>query len=377
MADRVSIAAFRFGYGLPARPEMASAEGLLAALAGPDEAAERWPSITVADLMPVIEEFLRIKKAGKAEADNARAKANLKDVAGVSDQLAVRGAKAALARAVGAEDPLRERLVQFWADHFTTVARNRIERALPATMIEEAIRPNLMRPFAEMLKAVVTHPAMLIYLNQASSVGPGSRLGMRQGKGLNENLARELLESHTLGVGAGYAQDDVRQMAELLTGLSLRPGTGFVFDPRQAEPGPETVLGVTYRGEGVAPIFRALEALAVRPETARHLAGKLAVHFVSDEPDAGLVSGLEAAWSDSGGDLAVAIWRSWCGTRRPGCRWRPRHGNRSILWWHRCALWAFRRMRLMEWKTAISTGRTCWRRARAWMWHRGPRAMVG
>lgn len=251
MADRVSIAAFRFGYGLPARPEMASAEGLLAALAGPDEAAERWPSITVADLMPVIEEFLRIKKAGKAEADNAKAKANLKDVAGVSDQLAVRGAKAALARAVGAEDPLRERLVQFWADHFTTVARNRIERALPATMIEEAIRPNLMRPFAEMLKAVVTHPAMLIYLNQASSVGPGSRLGMRQGKGLNENLARELLESHTLGVGAGYAQDDVRQMAELLTGLSLRPGTGFVFDPRQAEPGPETVLGVTYRGEGV------------------------------------------------------------------------------------------------------------------------------
>lgn len=303
--DRTSIAAFRFGYGLPAGPN-AAAEDFLAALAGPDVAAGRWPSVTVADLIPVASAYRRIKKSQKTEADKAKAKAGLREVIRAGDALAFKGAKAALARAVGAADPLRERLVQFWADHFTVTPKNRIDRALPATLIEDAIRPNLMQPFAVMLRAVVTHPAMLIYLNQDTSVGPGSRLGRRGGKGLNENLAREVLELHTLGVSAAYSQDDVRQMAELLTGLTIN-GEGFVFDPRRAEPGAETVLGVTYRGEGIATIFQALDDLAVRPETALHLAGKLAVHFVSDTPDAGLVAALEAAWNRTGGDLAAVM----------------------------------------------------------------------
>jgi uncharacterized protein (DUF1800 family) len=178
---------------------------------------------------------------------------------------------------------------------------------LPATLIDEAIRPHVTGRFADMLGAVITHPGMLIYLNQAASFGPGSRKGQTRGKGLNENLARELLELHTLGVGASYSQTDVRELAELLTGLTVSPDQGFVFDPGRAEPGPETVLGVAYSGKGLAPVLQALDDLAARPETAAHIARKMVVHFVADDPDPALVAAVEAAWRDSGGDLlAVA-----------------------------------------------------------------------
>jgi uncharacterized protein (DUF1800 family) len=160
--------------------------------------------------------------------------------------------------------------------------------------------------FADMLRAVITHPAMLIYLNQDASYGPSSPVGQRLKKGLNENLARELLELHTLGVAAGYSQVDVRELAELLTGLSVTPD-GFAFDQRRVEPGPETVLGTTYPGHGLEPILQALDDLAARPETAAHIAGKLAVHFVSDAPDPALVAALAGVFRDTDGDLrAVA-----------------------------------------------------------------------
>ncbi len=148
---------------------------------------------------------------------------------------------------------------------------------------------------------------MLLYLDQDSSIGPNSKRGKNRGKGLNENLARELMELHTLGVGAGYSQTDVREMAELLTGLTYVGDKGFAFDPSRVEPGADVVLGVSYDGKGTEPILKALQDLSVRPETARHIAGKLAVHFVADEPDPALVEALEAAWLDSGGDLAVVV----------------------------------------------------------------------
>src|SRR5690606_4985798 len=127
------------------------------------------------------------------------------------------------------------------------------------------------------------------------------------GKGLNENLARELLELHTLGAGSGYRQDDVRQMAELLTGLTVDPDRGTVFKPQLAEPGAETVLGVSYGGDKARldDIAALLHDLAVRPETAAHLARKLAVHFVSDDPPEDLVATMRAAFSDRGGDLSA------------------------------------------------------------------------
>lgn len=283
--------AIRFGYGLPA----AGIEPLL----GHDQAVSQWPGVALADFAPVLMAYRNARKAG----DETAQKAARRD----ADTLTLHGAKAAVMRAVGAKDAYRERLVAFWADHFSVAPMNRIEGALPDILVDNAIRPHVTGRFADMLKAVITHPAMLVYLNQEASFGPGSRKGQRQAKGLNENLARELLELHTLGVGAAYAQVDVRELAELLTGLAVGP-EGFLFDARRVEPGPETVLGVTYAGEGLAPIQAVLEDLAARPETARHLARKLAVHFVSDTPDEALVLDLGAEFAKTGGDLrAVSL----------------------------------------------------------------------
>ncbi len=281
--------AIRFGYGLPGSDA--------SPLVGPDSAAATWPGVSLAELAPLAVAYQAAKKA--------KDEVGAKEAQRAMDALALRGAKAIFARAVGSLDPFRERLVAFWADHFTVTPKNRTQRALPAALVDEAIRPHVTGRFADMLRAVTTHPAMLIYLNQDASFGPGSPKGKRQKKGLNENLARELIELHTLGVGAGYTQADVRELAELLTGLAISAQEGFVFDNKRAEPGAETVLGVTYDGKGEAPILQALGDLAARPETAAHLARKLAVHFVADDPDEGLVADLTARFENTDGDLAA------------------------------------------------------------------------
>jgi len=115
-----------------------------------------------------------------------------------------------------------------------------------------------------------------------------------------------------MGVGAGYSQADVRQMARLLTGLDATAEEGFVFRPERAEPGAELVLGRVYGGPGLAPIHAVLHDLGARPETAVHIARKLAVHFVSDLPDAGMVAQMAAAYRDSGGDL-IAVYAAMLG----------------------------------------------------------------
>lgn len=241
--------AIRFGYGLPATGQQP--------LGTADIAARDWPGVTLSGIAPVIAAYRDARKAK----DPVLTKALQRQL----DALALAGTKAVFARAVGAADPFRERLVAFWADHFTVAPRNRTERALPGILQDEAIRPHVSGRFADMLAAVITHPAMLIYLDQNASFGPGSLTGKRRKKGLNENLARELLELHTLGVGAGYAQSDVTELAKLLTGLSVGP-QGFVFDGRRAEPGAETVLGTRYDGKGATPILRALDDLAAGPK---------------------------------------------------------------------------------------------------------------
>ncbi|MCU0829275.1 MAG: DUF1800 domain-containing protein [Tabrizicola sp.] len=292
----IETIAIRFGYGLPVTVQ--DKTEVLALLSGPDHAVERWPGPRLADLAPLIRDYRALRKTNDEAAQ--------KDLLQQGDQLALRGVQAIFCRALGSTDGFRERLVAFWADHFTVAPRNRLERALPAILIDEAIRPHVTGRFADMLRAVTLHPAMLIYLNQEASFGPGSPRGKRQKKGLNENLARELLELHTLGVGAAYSQTDVRELAELLTGLTIGP-EGFVFDPRRAEPGAETVLGATYQGKGLEPVHQVLDDLARHSDTARHIARKLAVHFVSDTPEAGLVAALESVFRDTGGDLrAVA-----------------------------------------------------------------------
>jgi uncharacterized protein (DUF1800 family) len=199
-----------------------------------------------------------------------------------------------------------ERLVWFWSDHFTVRAMGRQGLVAAGRFEPDVVRPLLTGSFRDMLIAAETHPAMVFYLDQVNSFGPTSRAGRKQGKGLNENLAREILELHTLGVGADYTQDDVRQFAELLTGVTFDMKTGEAqYRRRMAEPGTERVMGRRY-GYGparMAHVRHALEDLAAHPATARYLARKLAVHFVSDRPSEALVAHLEAAYIRSGGEL--------------------------------------------------------------------------
>ncbi|MEX0286219.1 MAG: DUF1800 family protein [Paracoccaceae bacterium] len=203
----------------------------------------------------------------------------------------------------------RERLAAFWGDHFTARGKQGLVRRATSPFIESAIRPHLAGRFEDLLIAAITHPMMLIYLDQLQSVGPNSAFGTRKKKrnrGLNENLSRELLELHTVGTQGGYTQSDVRELAELLTGLSFRVEEGTVFAPDRAEPGAETVLGRTYGDDPatMAPIHDVLRDLARHPATARHLAWKLAVHFVSDGPDPGLVQAMEDRYRATDGDLS-------------------------------------------------------------------------
>jgi uncharacterized protein (DUF1800 family) len=301
MTPSASLAAFRFGYGLPL-PEGApvAPHAMLAALAAPDQMAQRFAIPGYDWVHGHVADVARNKQAARSD---AALQARLDGVVQGMQAAGLMALRATLARALDAPDGFRERLVAFWADHFTVGAGGREDAITPYAFVEDAIRPHLTGRFADMLVAVVRHPGMLRYLDQTRSVGPNSRRASRRGGGLNENLARELLELHTLGVGAAYTQTDVRHLALLLTGLTYDDRRGFAYDDRMAEPGPKTVLGQTYAGPGEAAIAAFLHDLAQRPDTARHIAGKLAVHFLSDTPDAGVVEAMASAWTASGGDL--------------------------------------------------------------------------
>lgn len=300
MIDLPTLSAIRFGYGLPRTKITATPEAMLATLAGPDHMAQRHPSLGMTEALPLVAQVIEARKASRKDmAKRDSHKAAFRDVTLATET----GIRVQFARALDADDGFRERLTAFWADHFTTKARSAPERPLPSAHIHDAIRPNLTGHFADMLIASTLHPAMLAYLDQSASVGPRSPFGKRRGRGLNENLAREVIELQSLGVGASYNQQDVRQMALLLTGLDTNPRDGFVFLPNRAEPGAETVLGKAYDGEGLAPIKAALSDLARNPATATHIAGKLARHFVSDAPEPALVAAMAAAYNDNDGAL--------------------------------------------------------------------------
>jgi uncharacterized protein (DUF1800 family) len=306
MIDPSTLVAIRFGYGLPS-PTAAplTAGAMIAALKTPDAAVLRFPAVGLAGVLPVLQAADQGRRVLRRTKDRTAYTAAVKEARGI----AANSVRCGFARALDSPDGFRERLVSFWADHFTTKSRSAPGVALPGAMIEDAIRPNLSGRFGDLLVAATLHPAMLIYLDQVASVGPGSAFGQKRGRGLNENLAREVMELHSLGVGGGYAQKDVRQMAELLTGLDAGSAEGFAFHADRAEPGSETILGKTYDGAGTAPIRAALQDLALRPETARHIARKLAVHFVSDVPDAGLVAAMSERYRATDGDL-LAVYRA-------------------------------------------------------------------
>ena len=209
----------------------------------------------------------------------------------------------------------RERWALFWANHFTVSATKQITSVLIGPFEREAIRPYVFGGFENLLVASSTHPAMLTYLDQAQSIGPNSRaagfVGRRRGgkAGLNENLAREILELHTVGVDAGYSQGDVTEFARALTGFSIgrenddRAGQ-FLFREPAHEPGSRTIMGRHYGEPGLKQGLAVLKDLAADPRTARHICGKIARHFVSDTPPPSLTERLEKRWMATGGDLA-------------------------------------------------------------------------
>jgi uncharacterized protein (DUF1800 family) len=216
-------------------------------------------------------------------------------------------AKARFDAAIWAEIGLVERLVWFWSNHFCV---NADATVMAGGYEREAIRPYVLGRFADMLLAAESHPAMLLYLNNAQSIGPESVAGINRDRGLNENLAREILELHTLGVRTVYSQADVTSFAKVLTGWTIRQtasdpdhGGEFVFLRRAHEPGPETVIGRDYPDSGVEQGRAVLADLARHPATARHIATKLARHFVADEPPSGLVDRLASRFLDTDGDL--------------------------------------------------------------------------
>jgi uncharacterized protein (DUF1800 family) len=215
-------------------------------------------------------------------------------------------------RAISTERALVERLVYFWSNHFCVSAAKGPVRGLAGGYEREAIRPHVLGRFADMLMASAQHPAMLIYLDNQISIGPNSPAGRNRKRGLNENLARELLELHTLGVDGGYTQADVTNLARVLTGWTVgvidQPQTvagKFFFGPMRHEPGAWTILGKRYEDRGLQTGVEVLADLARHPATARHIARKLARHFLADDAPAALIGRLEAAFKTSDGDLAV------------------------------------------------------------------------
>jgi uncharacterized protein (DUF1800 family) len=268
--------------------------------------------------------------------------------------------------------PFVERLVHFWANHFAVSVEKGGVAALAGSFEAEAIRPHVLGRFEDMLVAVERHPAMQVFLDQTRSVGPDSIAALRAAqrnperkRGLNENLAREIMELHTLGVRSGYSQDDVTEFARALTDWSLAGNPGnlgnagnlasanrrgveqsaapgsFVFRAALHEPGSRTIMGRSYDEPGEAQALAILHDLASAPATAQHIGVKLARHFVADNPPPGVSERLANAFERSNGDLPT-VYRALLDTPQA---WSPTAAKFKTPW-----EWTISSMRGLGWQ---------------------------
>ena len=310
-----AIALNRFGLGArPDEPPLSRPQDWLTAqldtfepLPAPWQALPRTPAL--------LDVWLQQQRASRQAAEGQRS--------GIREAYLRQGREAYVA-AVGARTnsalqtatPFVERLVHFWSNHFAVSVDKLLVIGMAGGFEADAVRPHVLGRFEELLLAVVRHPAMLLYLDQAQSIGPGSVAAQRGGqpqqrpRGLNENLAREVLELHTLGVRTGYTQEDVTEFARALTGWTLpaddalRDVNATVrFAPALHEPGARTVLGRSYADAGEQQARAIIHDLATSPATAHHVALKLARHFVADDPPPALVKRLAENFVRTGGDL--------------------------------------------------------------------------
>lgn len=353
--ERAALAANRFGLG--ARPgELARIAGDPVGWVKSQLSPERAPPPAIAALPPCEDDVLafgRFYVAQRLNGPNGDRLRERLERQGVTKeemrQLSVEDAfrehfraryenatKARLDTAFATDRPVFERLVHFWANHFTVSAAKPQAQALPASFEAEAIRPHVCGRFADMLLASTKHPGMGIYLDNWSSIGPNSawaknprlipRLGFGPGgrpTGLNENLGREILELHTLGVNGGYTQADVQALAAIITGWTYdRPAARYYFNEEKGvrrggelfafvadahEPGAKTLLGQSYAQEGVAQGETALRDLARKPATARFIATKLVRHYIADAPTPAVVDRVARAFQQSDGDLRATM----------------------------------------------------------------------
>jgi len=213
------------------------------------------------------------------------------------------------AHQLATDDGLAERMVLFWGNLFTVSAVGKpVVGVLAASFENDAIRPHVFGRFVDLLRAATLHPAMNLYLDGVRNVGPGSPAGRRRPVNINENHARELLELHTVGTAAGYAQDDVVAAAKLLTGWRIdRDRSGVVFDARLHEPGSKTILGRRFPEGGAGELDALLAYLATHPATVARLSARLAAHFVADVPPPALVDAMVRAWHDSDGHVGTVV----------------------------------------------------------------------
>ncbi len=295
------IAANRFGMG--ARPDDAEEvfrqpmQWLLTQIERPEDDFSDFAALTSSRDNAV--KIMQARKSGDESKQEIRS--NIKEIA--LDEIRARAK-----HAINTRIPFYERLVDFWSNHFTVSAKKGAVAALAGSFEREAIRPNVTSNFSDLLLAVYHHPAMLMYLDNAQSSGPDSQAGIRRGLGLNENLAREIMELHTLGVDGGYTQEDVTNFAKILTGWGIgrlesgNPGV-FEFAENRHEPGDQTLLGKTYLGDGEKQGIAVLQDFAANPATAHHIAFKLARHFIADNPPQAAVGKLQAAFQKTGGNL--------------------------------------------------------------------------
>tara|TARA_R110002096_G_scaffold154_22_gene949 strand:- start:39568 stop:40947 length:1380 start_codon:yes stop_codon:yes gene_type:complete len=320
--NKAVIAANRFGYGarpgeLPAIARHPEA-WLLDQLQGPSRVHSAISELsTSADVLVAVQELRRQQRRDSKDGDV------VKNYGRTVRQHYIEQVNARYIAAADSEQSFYERLVHFWSNHFAVSADKQPLPAIAGLYENEAIRPNVSGKFVDLLIAAEQHPAMILYLDNQRSTGPGSALGVRANRrrseqefGLNENLAREILELHTLGVNGGYTQNDVTTFAKVITGWSIggatergrfADGVPGQFEFREAihEPGSHTILGKRYPDDGLGQGEAVLRDLAVHPATAHFISGKLAQHFVADEPPDQLVSQMADTWLRSGGDLSA------------------------------------------------------------------------
>jgi uncharacterized protein (DUF1800 family) len=327
---QAEIAALRFGLG--AKPGDLAAAGaeprawLLSQIRGPVTLAGNTP-LAPSDqifvgLLAARDERRTMKQESAAQGADAKAAFNA-----VREAYQPHYRAQVLARAQSAAvtaRPFAERLVHFWSNHFAVSADKGVVFGLAGTLENEAIRPHVAGRFVDLLTAVEQHPAMIAFLDNQYSVGKDSsaallasrfrrpELAPKRQFGINENLAREILELHTLGVNGGYSQTDVTSFAQIITGWSIGGGKGrlaggtpgrFYFSDALHEPGPKVFLGKTYPEQGQRQGEAVLADLAHRPETARFIATKLVRHFIADDPPRAAVERVAHAFMKSGGDL--------------------------------------------------------------------------